>query len=281
MTRCLHHTSQDESTLRLPRILCLHGGGTNARIFRAQCRALEKALRPWFRLCYAEAPFPYHPGPDVTAVYHTFGPFRAWIDSTNLAPLTMAESLQKSIFQAIMKDNGNGATGPVVGLLGFSQGAKMCASLILEQQLLDQGMNSQLSGPLPRFRFAILLAARGPLVTLSPLSVQADIMQKMGRMCVHDNSVCIHCESGETNLVLTRELIRIPTVHVHGRQDPSLDRHRKFLYENFDPRYARVMEWDGAHRVPLKSKDVGALVQEINSLWVSILLQQPRIAPDA
>ncbi|KAJ5115660.1 hypothetical protein N7456_000008 [Penicillium angulare] len=273
MTGQMLHTSQNEGTLHLPRLLCLHGGGTNARIFRAQCRALEKALRPWFRLCYAEAPFPSIPGPDVTAVYHDFGPFRGWINSTNENPLAMAKTLQAALHQAIDQDDDNGATGPVVGLLGFSQGAKICASLILEQQLLDREMNIQLSGSLPRFSFAILLAARGPLVTLSPLSVQADIMHKMDRTCMHNNSVCVDCEGGKSNLVLTRELIRIPTVHVHGRQDPSLEQHQKLLYDNFDSQYARVLEWEGAHRVPLKSKDVGALVHEINLLWASVLFR--------
>lgn len=38
------------STLDLPRIMALHGGGTNSTIFRMQCRVLERALRPYFRL---------------------------------------------------------------------------------------------------------------------------------------------------------------------------------------------------------------------------------------
>ncbi|KAJ5714643.1 uncharacterized protein N7483_011824 [Penicillium malachiteum] len=263
MTRWLHHNSQDESGLHLPRILCLHGGRSNVRIFRAQCRALEKALRPWFRLCYAEAPFPSNPGPDVKSVYHAFGPFRTWIDSTN----------------AILQDNDTGATGPVVGLLGFGQGAKICASRILEQQLLDQAVNSQ-SGLLPQFHFAILFAAQGPLVTLSPLSVQADIMRKMKSTLMHDNTACIDCEDGKTNLVLTRELIRIPMVHVHGRQDPSLEQHQKLLYEYFDPQYARVLESDSAHRAPLNPKDVATLVQEIKLLCASVSLRQVPVARD-
>ncbi|KAJ6024083.1 hypothetical protein N7540_004880 [Penicillium herquei] len=280
MTRWLHHNSQSENTIHLPRLLCLHGGGTNVRIFRTQCRALEKALRPWFRLCYAEAPFPSNPGPDMQSVYRAFGPFYTWTDSINVNPLAMAKSLQNSLSQAIVQDDDKGATGPVVGLLGFSQGAKICASLILEQQLLDQGMNDQ-SGPLPQFHFAILLAAQGPLVTLSPLSVQADIMKKMQRTLMHDNTAYIDCESGKTNLILSRELIRIPTIHVHDRQDPSLERHQKLLYEYFDPQYARVLEHECAHQVPLKPKDVGALVQEINLLWASVLFKEQMVVPVA
>ncbi|KAH1600297.1 hypothetical protein KXW91_008005 [Aspergillus fumigatus] len=57
----------DTATLHLPRLLCLHGGGTNARIFRMQCRVLEKHLGRTFRLVYAQGPFTVvQPGPDVT-----------------------------------------------------------------------------------------------------------------------------------------------------------------------------------------------------------------------
>ncbi|KAJ5712520.1 hypothetical protein N7493_008988 [Penicillium malachiteum] len=280
MTRWLHHNSRDKSTLHLPRILCLHGGGTNVCIFRTQCRALEKALRPWFRLCYAEAPFPSNQSPDVKSVYHTFGPFYTWIDSKNTNPLAMAKLLQKSLYEAIVQDDDRGAAGPVVGLLGISQGARICASLILEQQLLDRVMNCQ-PNPLPKFHFAILLAAQGPLVTLSPLSVQADTMRKMRRTYMNHKPACNDGEDGETNLVLTRELIQIPTIHVHGRRDPSLEQHQKILYEYFDPQYTRVLERGGAHRPPFKSKDVRALVQEINLLWASVLFRQQRILPVA
>ncbi|EED18005.1 conserved hypothetical protein [Talaromyces stipitatus ATCC 10500] len=272
MTQKHNFPSNNKDTLHLPRILCLHGGGTNARIFRAQCRALEKALRTSFRLCYAEALFPSQPGPDVTAVYRDFGPFRAWIDSPDANPVTMTEALQISICKAIMEDDQRGATGPVVGLLGFSQGAKVCASLILEQQLLGRtfGDHSHLPFRLPQWRFAVLLAGRGPLVTLSHLSVGADIMQKMAHLCENDDSSGLDSQENLGNVILTRELIQVPTIHVHGRKDPALDLHRKLYYDDFDPRYSKVMEWDGAHRVPLKSKDVATLVKEINVLWASV-----------
>ncbi|KAH1947450.1 hypothetical protein KXV44_007533 [Aspergillus fumigatus] len=70
----------DTATLHLPRLLCLHGGGTNARIFRMQCRVLEKHLGRTFRLVYAQGPFTVvQPGPDVTSVYKDYGPFRSWL----------------------------------------------------------------------------------------------------------------------------------------------------------------------------------------------------------
>ncbi|KAJ5593782.1 hypothetical protein N7537_010686 [Penicillium hordei] len=277
MTRHARHIPVDNSTLHLPRILCLHGGGTNARIFHAQCRALEQALRPWFRLCYAEGIFPSQPGSDVTAVYRDFGPFRAWIDPTDTNPRGTSEALHKSIAQAIAEDNRQHATGPFVGLLGFSQGAKVCASLILEQQLMSRGGSARgIEGcgvnSFPRWRFAVLLAGCGPLVTLSPQSVEADLFHRMGSLWENDGSDRQNDPKWPKNLVLTRELIQVPTIHVHGIRDPNLDLHQKLLYEYFDLRYTQLVEWDGEHRVPLKAKDVNALVEEINSLWPLVML---------
>ncbi|KAJ5718463.1 hypothetical protein N7488_004109 [Penicillium malachiteum] len=274
MTRWLHRKSRDESTLHLPRILCLHGGGTNIRIFRAQCRALEKALRPWFRLCYAEAPFPSKPGPDEKPAYHAFGPFYTWIDSTNTNPLAMAKSLQKSLYEVIMQDDDKGATGPVVGLLGFSQGARICASLNLEQQLLDQAMNRQ-----PWFPSTVPF--RHPIGSTGTASDLITLVSTSGYYAKDETPACNDREDGETSLVLTRELIQIPTIHVHGRRDPSLEQHQRLLYEYFDPEYTRVLERGGAHRPPFKSKDVRALVKEMNLLWASVLFRQQKILPIA
>lgn len=129
----------DDLTLHLPRILCLHGGGTNARIFRAQRRVLERALRPTFRLCFAEAPFPSQAGPDVASVYKDFGPFRAWLSQSPEDPKRdvkqAAEQIGMSLRNAMDEDDRKGATGEWVALLGSSQGAKVYASLLFSQQL--------------------------------------------------------------------------------------------------------------------------------------------------
>ena len=57
----------DDPTLHHPRILCLHGGGVNRDVFRAQARSLIKAL-PSFRLVFADGPFYCAPGPGIVPV---------------------------------------------------------------------------------------------------------------------------------------------------------------------------------------------------------------------
>lgn len=218
--------------LKLPRILCLHGGGTNARIFQAQCRILARTLAPYYRLCFAEAPFAATPGPDVVSVYQEWGPFRAWIslgedDSNNIAKVE--EALQR----AMDDDDARGATGMWCGLLGFSQGAKVCASLLFRQQQ-DPNASARLFGT--KLRFGILLAGRGPLLSFAHHE--------------HDTGV------------VPAGLLSIPTLHVHGLQDPGLILHRNLAHQFCDKRTARVLEWDGAHRVPIKTADVDAVVRE-------------------
>lgn len=251
----------DDATLHLPRILCLHGGGTNAKIFRAQCRVLERALQPTFRLCYADAPFPSQPGSDVTSVYKDFGPFRAWLRWLSGDPerdaISVVEQIEESLRNAMAEDDRKGATGDWVALLGFSQGAKICASLLFSQQVRAEKFGRNTVAP--NFRFAVLLAGRGPLVALAP---------EANKMPGLVDASCISASSwlDEQNSPAMEHRLRLPTIHVHGMRDPGLNLHRKLLYHCCDERYTMLIEWDGNHRVPIKSKDVTVVVEGILSM---------------
>ncbi|MCJ1473380.1 hypothetical protein MMC13_002031 [Lambiella insularis] len=242
----------EDDTLHLPRILCLHGGGTNARIFRAQCRAVEKALKPFFRLCYAQAPYRSKPGPDVVSVYQNYAPFRAWLDPEQDTE-QISKEVETTLQDAMNEDDRRGATGEFIGLLGFSQGAKICGSLLLAQQLWkkERGWST-----MPRWKFAVLLAGRGPLMsTKSKAAKSASWWHSAApTINIHDPAP------------LKKELLKTPTIHVHGLRDPALDLHRRLLHEHFDHRHARVVQWDGEHRVPIKTKDVAVIVGEVLSM---------------
>ncbi|KAE8852219.1 hypothetical protein PTNB73_01235 [Pyrenophora teres f. teres] len=246
-----------DPTLHKPRILCLHGGGTNARIFRAQCRVLERSLSPYFRLCYAEAPFSSKPGPDVVSVYKSYGPFKAWLrwspEDPHRDATSAIERIQCSLLDAMAEDDEKGATGEWVGLLGFSQGAKICASLLYMQQFSRDVFG--IDTDWPQFRFAVLLAGRGPLVSLIP-----DMPVPHG--LVPASAVTTTAVEEKLRFPML-DLIRIPTIHYHGLKDPNIQLHRRLLHEYFDKRYVRVQEWEGGHRIPIKTKDVNRLVEEI------------------
>ncbi|KAH8889984.1 alpha/beta-hydrolase [Thozetella sp. PMI_491] len=227
------HLDPEPNTLQWPRILALHGGGTNQRIFKAQCRVVEASLRAHgFRLVYAEAPFPSVPGPDVLSVYSRWGLFKAWLRSPDVCAPSSEDiyAVEDAIATTVHADDLRGASGVWVAVMGFSQGAKIAASLLLRQQQQQQNLTSQF-----RFRFGILFAGRGPLLNLSS-------ELQTGEKC--------------TRLV-------IPTIHVHGRRDPGLADHRKMYELCCDPAAARLVTWDGDHRLPIKTKDVQKIVSAI------------------
>ncbi|KAL8991187.1 MAG: hypothetical protein Q9177_000335 [Variospora cf. flavescens] len=252
----------EDQTLHLPRILCLHGGGTNARIFRAQCRVLRAELRHSFRLCFAEAPFPSQPGPDVVSVYKHCGPFRRWLRSGPEHPHINAKSaarmIDRSLHAAVKEDDKQGATGEWVGLLGFSQGAKMAASLLFRQQKRAEKLGEHRTGS--NFRFAVLMAGRGPIVSLDPDLIMNPALidaSQIGLSAYPDHE-CL--EEGE-------HVLRLPTIHVHGQKDQGLELHRH-LRDEYCEEGSRLLEWDGNHRVPIKSKDVEAVVEQIISVAI-------------
>lgn len=252
---------EDRSTLHLPRILCLHGGGTNARIFHAQCRVLRKQLSSRFRFCFAEAPFASQAGPDVVAVFRDFSPFKRWLrwlpEHPQIESQTAVEVIEESLYAAMREDDRKGATGEWVALLGFSQGAKMCASLLFRQQIRAQKLG--ISGARTNFRFAVLLAGRGPLVSLDPGLL-------MNPALVNASQIGLSTFPDEHTLRKKEHVLRLPTIHVHGMRDQGLHLHRQLLEQYCEKGTTRLVQWDGDHRVPIKQKDVATLVAPILDL---------------
>lgn len=206
---------------------------------------------------FADAPFLAQPGPDVTSVYAKWGPFRSWLRPGSgpargyaavKADAADLERISECIDAAVHEDNRAGATGDIIGLLGFSQGAKLAASLLLEQQKQNEMSKRQVSegsyahGQMVEtdFRFAVLLAGRGPLLPIN----------------LHERDLwrAWSTDSG---------ILRLPTIHVHGLRDTAVSLHRELLYQCCEQDSTRLIEWNGDHRVPIKSKDINAIVFEI------------------
>nr|UPX44676.1 hypothetical protein FAC6B23_10 [Penicillium fuscum]UXX61833.1 hypothetical protein FAC4N16_06 [Penicillium fuscum] len=240
-----------KNTLHLPRILCLHGGGTNTRIFKTQCRVVSRKLEPYFRLAYAEAPFDSGPGPDVVSVYADWGPFKRWFPEHGVEDRAAIEAIDNSIKTAMIEDERSGATGPWVGLLGFSQGAKLAASLMFRQQVRAEKLGRAKAGS--DWKFAVLMAGRAPIVFSSSMLSSPSQIELSGPPDLSD-------------IMGEEHVLKLPTIHVHGLADPGLHSHRELLDNYCSFHSARVVEWNGAHRVPLKSANVNPLIEEILDL---------------
>ena len=249
-----------DPTLHLPRILCLHGGGTNAQIFRLQSRVLVMQLRSSFRLCFAEGPFICNPDPNITPIYKDFGPFRRWLrwlpEHAELDAGTTIKLIDKQLKQAMDGDDAYGATGEWVGILGFSQGAKMAASLLLRQEKRAEilGVDKASSN----FRFAVILAGRAPLVSLDPQHLPSPALADPAQ-----TTSSLLNDLGGSDPEKPEHILRLPTVHVHGRRDQGLHLHKRLLEQYCEVGSTRLVEWDGDHRVPVRTKDVAAIVEQI------------------
>ncbi|KAL5044395.1 hypothetical protein BDW71DRAFT_209400 [Aspergillus fruticulosus] len=182
-----------DPTLHLPRILCLHGGGVTAKVFRLQSRTLIKQLQPHFRLCFADGPFLSEPGPGMIPTYQHYAPFHEIIDE-----------LDRSIEAAIAADDAKGATG----------------DWIRAEKLSAQQAGSQ-------FRSAVLLAARPPLVSL------------------------------DTELLTSPALAEASEITTSGFQNYQAARPGPTVAPEIVEQWcekgtARIVEWDGDHRVPVR-----------------------------
>jgi predicted esterase len=252
----------------LPRILCLHGGGVNAAIFAAQSRSLIKHLQHSFRLVWADAPFLCDPHPDVVDVYGSYTPFRRWLrhlpEHTEIDAGSCIEEIGHSLRAAIKKDDRKGGRGEWVGLMGFSQGAHLSASVLLEQQAREaiaerHGRNPNVGFigiPKLHWRFGILLAGKAPLSNLNPEVMSSPALVTAGELLGDQFR----------NEVDEDLMLRVPTLHVHGMADPGLPLHRELLNRYCAQDCTTLVEWEGAHRVPLKSNDVEKVIGAVYAM---------------
>ena len=237
----------DSSTLSLPRILCLHGGGVTAQIFHLQCRGLLRPLTPHFRLVFADGPYSSDLHEMLTPFYGHLGSARRWSiwkEEHELVDTDECIAQMETCMVRAMEGDKEG-TGEWVGLMGFSQGAKLSMSILLENQLRrDEGEG------IPGFagvhwRFGIVLAGRALPYSLSDRTKSNPHFDPPGQM-------------PRDGVAATRFTGRLetPTLHVHGLRDQGIEMQRQ-LFNNFcGEGSAKLIEWDEGHRVPFKPADV-------------------------
>ena len=252
-----------QTTLHLPRILCLHGGGVNADVFEVQCRGIIAGLKSSFRLVFMNAPFFSAPHPSIVSVYGDHGPFRRWLrwqdDHPEIDGESASQEIRDQCLQTMEDDTG---TGEWVGILGFSQGAKIAASLLWTQQKITETFGE--SESFTHFKFGVLMAGRGPIIMLDHRIETSRYVEDAGRLSA------AFSDWPETNK--GSHVLRIPTLHVHGLRDPSLD-HHKILREKYcADGTTTLLEWDGGHRIPIKIHDVDAVVEKILELSEAVEL---------
>ena len=249
--------AQLHGDLDKPRILCLHGAGVTAEVFELQMRYFIRSLGSHFRLVFADGPWFSEMHPDIKAVYADMGPYRRWGWLPHHPPLNSAiarTQVEESLTQAMEADEGRGEW---VGLLGFSQGAKLAFSVLLENQMRLERDPSASGFAGVHWKFGIIMAGRA-----APYALSESTEGQPGFTGLTQPAY-----TGEGDVSLEGRAfphkLRTPTLHVLGLQDAGLELHRDLFKRFADPSDANLIQWEGAHRIPFKSADVEMITDAI------------------
>lgn len=176
---------------------------------------------------------------------------------------TGIDEIGYAIRTAMEDDDRDGGQGEWVGLMGFSQGAKLSASLLLEQQAreleaLREGKTEWAVGPIGipglNWRFGVLLAGRAPMSNLNP-----SLLKSQALVSAADLSEGFEFVKEVDDAAILRQ----PTIHVHGMADAGLHLHRRLYKDYCEHGSTLLVEWEGAHRIPIKSETVERVVGAI------------------
>lgn len=238
----------DQFNEHLPRILCLHGGGTSAMIFKIQTRRLQFALRANFRFVFVDAPFESGAGPGVLPVFEGCDPFYRWVVPEDHNQERSQQRVRQVLREAVRKDEGE---GEFVGVLGFSQGGRMAAGLLAD---LKEG---EATG-LPYWQFGVFICASYPPLSMS--SSRPETAKPKGEGDGHGPLK----DPGED------EIIRVPSVHVRGTLDPHLEKGRR-LVKYFDEKTRISMEFVMGHHLPGAAGDTTSRKGDTDEIKDAIL----------
>jgi hypothetical protein len=111
-------------------------------------------------------------------------------------------------------------------------------------------------GPDVRFRFGVIMAGSAPLVSLD-LSEESRITTPRHVVTTDSQSMAFD-DWPESNK--GEHVIAAPTLYVYGLRYPGIERHRKLRSIYYEAGTTRLVEWDGDHRIPIKTPDVDAVV---------------------
>ncbi|KAI0378119.1 serine hydrolase FSH [Hypomontagnella monticulosa] len=221
------------------RFLCLHGTGTNSRIFETQTAALRYELGDHHKYEFVEGTHPTDIAPELRENFSMVDEFFAYADFED--PDSCAAALGQL-------DSYIAAEGPFDGVIAFSQGAALAVAY-LAQKWMQNSSSERLS---PTFKCAVLFSSRNAYEpTLQLLAATPSPVA-----------------SPES------DIIQIPTAHIWGRNDLETDMTDVMRLCTSDGRETYVH--DGGHEVPgaRMTAAVRASVQMIRRVVSSALYKQ-------
>ncbi|KAI2628549.1 inducible nitrate reductase 2 [Hypoxylon sp. NC1633] len=273
----------------MKRILALHGVGSSGAILKDQLAPLTRELGSEYEFVYFDGAIERERGPGMAPYYP--GPFYSY--TTGYSTAEVSEAMED--LDQFIEDN-----GPFDGVFGFSQGASMAATYLLDHYAREPEAQ-------PPFDFAVLfssVAAFSPDETCCG-SVIADLMEqdypavqtfpdavfsklsKLGRLFAEylaltftvakqigavspDQDIAFFKQRNMQDVPrvlhpsLTEDRIKVPTVHVIGKADlPAMVAQSRLVSGLCDQSLARVHYHSGGHGIPAKRTDVKPLLEMI------------------
>lgn len=197
-------------------------------------------LQGQFRFVFAQAPIEGTPGFGMLPVFASCAPFYRWVErrfklgeaETEETPQDEVAGLDR-ILEKVMEENGG--VKSFVGLMGFSQGARLVPGLLLRHLVLQK---TRLGGSPYNFKFGVMIGGPYP-------------------------PICLH----EEVKVEDYELLKaVPTVHAWGRDD-HVKSGCEELWKVCEGDVCFQMDFEGGHHMPLKDGEARDLCDLIRGAW--------------
>ncbi|ROV86859.1 hypothetical protein VMCG_10814 [Cytospora schulzeri] len=209
------------------RFLCLHGMGTNSKIFEMQTAAIRHALGSQHSFEFIDGAVPAEMAPGVKAFAGPEDECLQYVDyNSTESCLKGLHDLEKLVDEE----------GPFDGVMSFSLGATLAASLMVHKLLKDPRMERLQ----PIFRCAIFFCGGIPEVI----------------------SEGNHAERRTLSFEADGELIDVPTAHIWGANDQLYPTFGVVLSQLCNENKKSVFVHQGGHEIP-GPKDPDSLQQAI------------------
>jgi len=210
----------------LPAILCLHGSGVNQLIFKMQTSRLRNVLSKNFDFVFLDGPVEAPAGAGILPTFEGAEPFYRWKKTGDeIMEDDMDQETRTYLQKAIAKRD------DWVGVLGFSQGGRVAAGLLREQEeatkedMFEDGLG---------FKFGVFFMT--PALPMTELA---------------------HRD------VKDLEVIKTPSLHVVGMQDSWYDSSKSMYADYFFDKTAKLIELDIGHRLPTSDAETRNIANEI------------------
>ncbi|KAG8157921.1 hypothetical protein KVR01_012193 [Diaporthe batatas] len=212
------------------RFLCLHGMGTNSRIFEMQTAAIRHGLGTTHTFEYIDGAVPAQMAPGVGSVAGANEEYLQYGDPTS------PESYSKALHDL---ENFLEEEGPFDGVMAFSQGAGLAASLLAHHSR----RSARQAHMKPTFRFAVFFCGGVPGDVFGAKGVEPRLMSFE--------------EDGE--------VIGIPTAHIWGAHDEIYPTFGPVLSKMCDSSQRATFVHQGGHEIP-GAKDPDGVLGSIRAI---------------